>query len=827
MNVSSAFGKTGPIMKYQEIIDKMTLEEKASLTSGADFWSTPAFPQYGIPKMFMSDGPVGVRKQAAAADQLGLNASLPATCYPSPVAVANSWDVVLAEEMAAYLGKEARSQKVNVLLGPGTNIKRNPLCGRNFEYFSEDPFLAGKMAAAYVRGIQSQGISACLKHFAANNQETRRMVIDSIVDERTLREIYLSPFKRGIDEGGLKCLMTAYNRVNETYANENPHLMKDILRNEWKFPGVVVTDWGGSNDRVRGLLAGNNLEMPTTAGETNEEIVSAIRSGALDEKVLDESVDQLLTLVFETSRAIKPEGESFDVSEHHRFAQRVAEESIVLLKNVDQVLPLRNKERIAIIGDFAKNPRYQGAGSSIVNPTKIDNTLTCIGDYGWDYVGYEPGFKRFGRPDKNLIRRAVKLAHSAEVVLLYLGLDEFSEVEGIDRKDMKFPQNQIDLFEKLAELGKKIIIILSCGSSVEMGFADKADAILYASLSGQAGARAVLNVISGRVNPSGKLSESYPFRYEDTPTCNHFPGKEVTVEYREGLFVGYRYYDTHNVPVRYPFGFGLSYTTFQYSNLTWSENEVMFQIKNTGPWAGSEVAQLYISAIGSKVYRPKKELKGFAKIFLKPGETKSVTLPLEKDAFSFFNPETRKWETEDLEYAISVGASSQDIRLTGNLHVSGVVVNPLIRLDQLPSYATGDIQSVGQSEFETLLGRKAPKSTYEFYKKNRLIVGYNTTVDQLRYSRGWLGRLFSWGIRFANRFLHAIGQHKTANVLMMGVVHLPMRGLARMSGGMITWGQLDGLIMAFNGRFFKGIGKFFGAGKKRSKPKNQTDEVKL
>lgn len=807
-------------MKNKDIISKMTLEEKASFMSGKDFWTTTESQKHGIPSMFLSDGPHGLRKQAAAADHLGLNEGIPSTCFPTSATVANSWNDQLGEEMAKYLGKEAASLKVNVLLGPGTNIKRNPLCGRNFEYFSEDPFLAGKMSAAYVRGIQSNGVSACLKHFAANNQEFRRMVIDSIIDERTLREIYLRPFEIGIKEGKLKTLMTSYNMLNGTHTNENTHLMRDILRDEWKYDGLVVTDWGGSNDRVKGLVAGNSLEMPTTGGETNEEIVKAINEKVISESILDENLDYLITLALDTNKAVTKDV-VVDYDEHHLMAQKVAEESIILLKNDNEILPLKSQDKVVIIGDFAKVPRYQGAGSSIVNPTKLDSTLDVISEYDLDYLGFEPGYNRYGKKSNGLIKKAVKLAEKTDIVLLYIGLDEFSEVEGIDRKDMKMPENQVALVEALTKLGKKIVVVLSCGSAIEMDFADKVDAVLHTYLSGQAGARAALNILTGKVNPSGKLSETIPYRYEDTPTAKTFPGKQVTAEYREGLFVGYRYFDSANVAVRYPFGYGLSYTSFEYSNLNVNEKEASFVIKNTGKVLGKEVVQLYIKASGSVVYRPEKELKGFVKVSLLPGESKEVKIKLGKSAFEFFNPDKNVWEVEAGSYAVMIGSSCQDIKLSESIDVTGVKVNPKTKLNQIPTYASGKIQDVSLDEFEVVLGKEVPKPTYDFYKKKRMIVGYNTTVEQLRYSKRWVGRAFSGGVRFGIKALHFFGARSMSNMLTMGLVNLPMRGLAHMSGGAITWGQLDGLIMMFNGHFFKGFGKFLKEGKIRSKKNKQ------
>ncbi|MFA7075790.1 MAG: glycoside hydrolase family 3 C-terminal domain-containing protein, partial [Candidatus Izemoplasmatales bacterium] len=690
-------------MKNSDIIKNMTLEEKASLMSGRDFWTTTSYKKHNIPSIFLADGPHGLRKQAKAADHLGLNVGIPATCFPTAATVANSWNVYLAEKMAEKMGNEAVALKVNVLLGPGTNIKRNPLCGRNFEYFSEDPFLAGKMSAAYIKGIQSNGISACLKHFAANNQEYRRMVIDSIIDERTLREIYLKPFEIGIKEGNLKTLMSSYNMVNGSHTNENMHLMKEILRDEWKYDGVVVSDWGGSNDRVKGLVAGNSLEMPTTNGETNYEIIEAIKNGKISEDVLNENLDRLLTLVFDTDKVISSSDIKLNVKDHHQMAQRAAEESIILLKNEKNILPLNNKDKVAIIGDFAQKPRYQGAGSSIVNPTVLDDTISVIDEFDINYIGFEQGYHRYGKKSNRLVRKAIKLAEKADVVLLYIGLDEYSEVEGLDRLNMKIPTNQVNLFNKLNSLNKKIVVILSCGSAIEMDFADNSDAIVHTYLSGQAGARATLNIITGKVNPSGKLSETIPYKYEDTPNFNYFPGKEITAEYREGLFVGYRYYDTAKVKVRYSFGYGLSYTKFEYSNLRVLENKIKFEISNIGKFDGKEIAQVYVKAKDSMVYRPEKELKGFIKIELKVGETKDVIVKLDEKAFEFYNPDTLKWEVEKATYEILVGSSSQDIRLFSSIDVLGVEVKPSVSLKYIPSYASGNIKNVDFQEFSKIL----------------------------------------------------------------------------------------------------------------------------
>ena len=541
--------------KHQDIIDQLTLKEKASLVTGKDFWQTKNIDKAGIPSAFLSDGPHGVRRQAAAADHLGLNASIPATCYPTAATMANSWDPELGEGLGERLGQEAAVQKVNVLLGPGTNMKRSPLCGRNFEYFSEDPYLAGKMAASYIRGIQSNGISACVKHFACNDQEENRMTLDSVVDERTLREIYLTAFEIAVKEGKTKAIMSSYNLVNGVYANENEHLLVDILRKEWGFEGLVVTDWGGNNDSVLSLKCLNALEMPGNP-DRPDEIVKAIEEGKLEESILDDNVDNLLTIIFDTmENGVNKAPEKFDVEEHHAFAEKCAEESAVLLKN-DGVLPVNNEKKVAFIGDFLFLPRYQGAGSSIVNPTKLDNTKDLLEKCGLNVVGAARGFNRYGKKSKKLHKEAIELAKKAEVVVLYLGLDEVSEAEGLDRKHLHLENNQLELVKDIKELGKQIVVVLSCGSAIEIPFVEDVNAILHGYLNGQAGAQAILNILSGKVNPSGKLSETYPIKLEDVASSDNFPSHTRTIEYREAYGIGYRYFEKANVKVNFPFGFG-------------------------------------------------------------------------------------------------------------------------------------------------------------------------------------------------------------------------------------------------------------------------------
>jgi beta-glucosidase len=803
-------------MRYKPLIEEMTLEEKASLMSGKDFWQTQNIERLGINSLLLADGPHGIRKQAVGSDHPGLNTGMPATCFPTAATVANSWNVELGEKLGEYLGEEAVTQNVNVLLGPGINMKRNPLCGRNFEYFSEDPYLAGKMAAAYIRGIQSHGISACVKHFAVNNQEERRMAIDTIVDERTLREIYLTAFEIAVKEGKTKSIMTSYNRLNGTYTNENMHLMQDILREEWDYKGVVVTDWGGSNDRIAGLLAGNELEMPTTAGETDQEIIEAIKSGKMKEAVLDECVDRLLDLIFTTNIGNRKPHVNFDVEKHHRVAQKAAEESIVLLKNEENILPIRFGKKVAVIGDFAKDARYQGAGSSIVNPTILDHTLDCFEESGITSIGFEQGFERYGKKNLKKIERACELSKKADVVLLYIGLDEVTEAEGQDRQSMRIPENQIDLLNALYEVNPNIVAILSCGSAVEMPWIHKVKGLLHGYLGGQAGARSILRVLSGDVNPSGKLAETYPLHYEDTPSYQHFPGKEVSVEYREGIYIGYRYYDTAGVNVMFPFGFGLSYTSFDYSDIQVSKEGVTFKLTNSGRVAGMEIAQLYIGCQSKDIFRPKKELKGFTKIFINAGETKTVTIPFDDKTFRYFNVKTNQWEIEEAEYEIMIGASSADIRIMETFFVEGTGAPLPYEKNMLPTYYSGKVNNVNVEEFEHLIERKVPDSKWDRTQP----LGYNDTIAQCQYAKGFIAKLGYYGLVFTYWFLRKIGKRSTANLIMMSFYHMPFRGIARMTGGIVNMPMLDGILMMVNGHFFKGLSHVIKEKRKLQKAAN-------
>ena len=803
-------------LKHADLISKLTLEEKASLMSGKDFWQTQEIERLNIPSIFLADGPNGIRKQIAAADHLGLNESLKATCFPTACSVASTWNTELCYEEGKRLSKEAKRQKVNVLLGPGVNIKRDPRCGRNFEYFSEDPYLAGKIAARMVDGAQTEGNSACLKHFACNSQELRRKNVDSIVDERALREIYLMQFEIAIKEGHPKSIMSSYNLVNGEYANENHHICNDILRGEWGFNGMMVSDWGGVDNRVEGIRTGNDLEMPTTAGDTNKDIVKAVQEGKLDEKDLNACVDRLLDVVLTTSEALAKETPDPDLEEHHQFVLKMAEEAVVLLEN-NGVLPLKPENRVGFIGKFAEEPRYQGAGSSQVNAFRVDKILEHKDDYKFNYVGYEPGFSFKGKVSKKLEKKALALANQCDVLVVFAGLDNVTEAEGLDRADIKIPANQLHLIEQLKTTGKKIVVVLSAGAVIEIPFAKEVDGLLHSYLPGQAGSLAVLRILQGDANPSGHLAETYPLKLEDVPTFDLFHMHPNMMEYRESIFVGYRYYEKANKPILYPFGYGLSYTKFEYSNLKVSEKGVSFDVKNVGEFDGKAVPQLYVGKKDSKIFRAVKELKGFAKELIKVGETKHFEIPFDDYSFRYFNVKTNKWEIEDGNYEIYIGESLYDIKLEGSIKKTGTTNVIPYESKELEKYYDCDIKNISHEDFEKLLGREIPNHDISFYKKKRIVIDYWTTVEYLRYSRGWTGRLFAWAIRLVIRLLRRFGNKATANTLIMGVLHEPMRGLSRMTGGAIHWEQLDGLITAFNGHTIKGFHKFFKEGRRIKK----------
>ena len=781
-------------MKHTDIINKLNLEQKCALLSGDTVFTTRGYKNAGVPSITLSDGPNGVRKQAGAADHLGLNPSVPATCFPTAATVACSWDPALGEKIGRAMGEEAAAQEVAVLLGPGLNTKRSPLCGRNFEYFSEDPYLSGKMAAAYVRGIQSEGISACPKHFAVNSQELRRMASDSVVDERTLRELYLTGFEIVVKEAHPKALMSSYNLINGTYANEHAHLLQDILRGEWGFDGAVVTDWGGSNDHALGVKNGSTLEMPAPGGDAVRELLAAVQSGKIAEADVDARLDELLTLVLDTHAAVERHSRSFDADAHHALARRAAGESVVLLKNDDALLPLAEGARVAVIGDFAETPRYQGAGSSAVNSIKVDTFLDCLKDSGLHSVGFAPGFDRQGKPDAAKQAEAVALAAKADAVLLCLGLDEIKESEGLDRADMKLADNQIELLQAVREANPNTVVIVNAGASLETPWLAHCKALVYGALGGQAGAGAMVDVLTGKINPGGKLAETWANAYADTPARDHFAGPGRTVQYREGLYVGYRYYQTAGVPVAFPFGHGLSYTQFAYSDLHADAHSATLTVTNTGDRAGAEIVQLYVAKPNAEIFRPAQELKAFAKVQLAAGESKTVTLTLDDKAFRYWNTRTESWEVEGGTYELRVGASSADIRLTAAVEVIGTdALNPYAG-KALPHYQSGQVQTMPDAEWETLLGRPIPD--------DRVKIDRNMTLGELNHGRSPLGWLV-WAALTA--LLNASYKKGKPDLNVLFQYNMPLRALAKMTNGTISMGMVDGIVMEVQGFWVIGL----------------------
>ena len=781
-------------MKNAEIIAKLNLEQKCALLSGAGTFTTRGCPKAGVPSITLSDGPNGVRKQAGAADHLGLNPSVPATCFPTAATVACSWDPALGEEIGRAMGEEAAAQEVAVLLGPGLNTKRSPLCGRNFEYFSEDPYLSGKMAAAYVRGIQSEGIAACPKHFAVNSQELRRMASDSVLDERTLRELYLTGFEIVVKEAAPKTIMSSYNLVNGTYANENAHLLQDILRRDWGFSGAVVTDWGGSNDHALGVKNGSTLEMPAPGGDAVRELLAAVQSGKITEADVDARLDELLTLVLDTSAAVQKHSRSFDADAHHALARRAAAESAVLLKNDGGILPLATGARVAVIGDFAETPRYQGAGSSAVNSIKVDTLLDCLAQSGLQCAGFAAGFDRQGRPDAAKKAQAVALAQKADTVLLCLGLDEIKESEGLDRVDMKLADNQIELLQAVEQANPNTVVVLNAGASLETPWLAHCRALVYGALGGQAGAGAMVDVLTGKVNPGGKLAETWANSYEETPARDNFAGAGRTVQYREGLYVGYRYYQTAGVPVAFPFGYGLSYTSFAYSDLKVTADSVSLTVTNTGARDGAEIVQVYIAKPGAEIFRPAQELKAFVRVPLAAGESRTVTLPLDDKAFRYWNTRTNGWEIEGGRYEVRVGASSADIRLTANVDIRGTNAPDPYAGKALTHYKSGSVQNVPDAEWEVLLGHPIPQ--------DKVKIDRNMTLGELNHSRSPLGWLI-WAVLTA--LLNASFKKGKPDLNVLFQYNMPLRALAKMTSGAISMGMVDGIVLEAKGFWVIGL----------------------
>ena len=750
-------------------VNQLTLEEKAALCVGKDMWHTQAINRLGIPSIFMTDGPHGIRINE------GTNFTEPsvkATCFPTASLAASSWDKDLIFSLGQALGDEANHYGVQMLLGPGVNIKRSPLGGRNFEYFSEDPHVAGELAAAYINGVQSKGVGTSIKHFAVNNQEHERMLISAEVEERALREIYLRAFEIAVKKARPTSVMCAYNKVNGVYCTENQWLISDILRTEFGFEGLCVSDWGAVNDRVLGVKAGLDLQMPGDGGINTAKIVEAVKSGLLDEKVLDKAVKNNLDHIFKLS-ANKNEKQAFDEEAHHQLAKKIASEGMVLLKNQDKILPLdKRKKQIAVIGKFAKTPRYQGAGSSLVNPTRLDNILNSLNqvENGKFAIRYSDGYNRLGQTNDSLITEAVKIASVSDITIVVAGLPDSYESEGFDRESLDMPEGHNAVIEKVAGVSNKVIVILQNGSPVSMPWIEQVEAILESYLGGQAGGSAIADVLFGNINPSGKLTETFPQKIIDTPSFLTWPGENRKTLYNEGIFVGYRYYDKKEIKPLFPFGYGLSYTNFEYSdlqlnkaNITDSENlTVSCKIKNIGKYDGKEVVQLYVHEIKSGVFRPVKELKAFDKIALKQGEEKVVRFVLDPRDFQYYSTKYNSWKSDSGEFEILVGSSSDDIRLSVKVNLSATQKHN----------QTYDINSTIQDINEHPIGAEFVKAIRQISSANKKVEGLTDIEKEA-----------------------AIKQQKMNEASMM---EMPLKKIITLSAGRISESRIKELIDRIN-----------------------------
>ncbi len=791
-------------MSVEAILDKMSLKDKIALCSGASFWETKEMKKYGIPSMFMCDGPHGLRKQVNAKDMLGLNQSLPATCFPTAVSTGASWDEALMERIGRAIGAEAAQKQVGLVLGPGANLKRNPLCGRNFEYFSEDPYLTGKMAAGFIRGLQENGTSASLKHYACNSQEENRFTSDGILDERTMRELYLTGFEIAVKEARPDTVMCAYPKVNGVHCSDSKELLQDILREEWGFEGLVVTDWSAMNDRIEGFLAGCDLNMPGGSAYMEKEVLQAVKSGRLSEEAVDACARRVLELVckerrgMEEASRLSERGERvalFDKEAHHALAREAAEQGAVLLKNEDHILPLQQSKQAALIGHMAKHPRYQGGGSSHINPYQTLSAAEVM--YRCTYA---PGCDGQGDTNEELLAEAVQAAGQADVAVVFVGLPEKYECEGFDRENLQLPKGHLRLLDAVCEANSNVVVVLTCGSVVECPWADKVKAILYVGLPGQAGGHAIANLLYGKANPSGRLTESWPYAYEDCITKNFYGQKDA--QYRESVYVGYRYYDKADIAVRWPFGYGLSYTEFAYSELQIAGDTVTVTVTNVGERDGAEVVQLYVEAPVGGLHRPVRELKGFQKVFLTPGESKEVKFTLEERSFALWDG---GWKVPAGEYGILVGGSDKEQLLCGVIYKEG---EPVV----IPSWQPGSWyeQLQGeptQEEWEAMLGRR-----YEEKKPVKGQFTMDNSVIEMMESCGMMRLIYKVTEKIVAGGIDGPKDDSNPEYRMMMAASVggPLRSMQIASG--MKGGLFKGLLQIANGHIFKGILTMLGLG---------------
>lgn len=807
---------------YEKILSEMTLEEKASLCSGLTFWRTKQIDRLGVPSVWLSDGPNGVRKEKAASGTNVMRPAEIATCFPTAVTMASSWDLDLIEEVGEALATESKALQVTTLLGPGVNIKRSPLCGRNFEYFSEDPFVSGKMGVAFVKGVQDNGVGVSLKHFAANSQEYLRMSSDSIVDERTLREIYLPAFEMVVKETQPLTVMCSYNKLNGEYLSDNKRMLTDILRDEWGYENIVVSDWGAVNDRVAGIKAGMDLEMPGNKGMNDRNIVKAVNNGSLAIEDLDKVVLRMLKFAYECKEKETTTVEQNLVG-HHKLVRKVAANSAVLLKNDNNTLPLAKGKNIAVIGALAKTPRYQGSGSSHINPPKTVSFVDAMKQEN-ERFEYADGYKIKGDGyKKSLIKKACKVAKDKDVVIVFIGLTDSYESEGFDRDHLELPKSHVILMEELSKVNKNIVVVLSCGSPVKVDvWENKAQSIINMYLGGQAVGEATYDVLFGNVNPSGKLAETFPCENKDNIVADYYRMGPRSVEYREGIFVGYRYFDTVNKPVKYPFGYGMSYTTFEYSNYKLSSKSikqgekliVSVDITNTGSVEGAEVVQVYVKDIVSTTFRPNKELKGFAKVSLQPNQTKTIEIQLDDRSFSYYNTAINDWHIESGEFEIMVGASIADIKFSEIVQVESANPNapvPDYRATA-PCYydiANGKEQSqIPAEQFEVLYGKALPDNSP--CVKGTLTL--NNSLKQVSCSAfgKFLYSMFVFGSKIV-----AIGT-ENPDMITKSVKDMPLRSLSGFTGGFLSQMTVEGIVDMCNGTK-GGFRKFMRGFKRKNK----------
>ena len=797
-------------MKYADLISKMTVEEKASLCSGRDMWHFKGIERLGIPPIMVSDGPHGLRTQKDSGVSTQMNVSVDATCFPLACSTACSWDRDLVKEIAKRIGEEAQKEDVQVVLGPGVNIKRSPLCGRNFEYFSEDPYLSGELGAAFVDGLQSQGVGTSVKHYAVNNQETYRMSVNAVVDERTMREIYLPAFEAVVKKSNPATVMSSYNLINGQSATENVHVLDDILEKEWNYKGIVISDWGAVNHRVDGVKAGMHVEMPSSGGMNDELIVEAVKAGTLDEKILDERVDRILDVVFDLYNKRK-QGATYDVKEHNEFARKAAAECCVLLKNKNKILPLNKKDKILVVGEMARSPRFQGAGSSFINCHKITSALEAFDEDGIKYE-FEPGYYKKTRKDcSKLIDSAVAKAKNFEKVIIFAGLPGEYEAEGFDRKNMDMPASHNELISRIAGVNKNVVVVLSAGAVVTMPWINDVRGVLLAGLAGQNSGGAVADVLYGKANPCGKIAETYPLKLAHVPSSAYFPGERYNVEYREGLYVGYRYFESVDAPVLFPFGFGLSYTTYNYRDLTVDKTafkadegvKVRVTVDNTGDRDGKEIVQLYVLHNGKAVYMPKVQLRAFDKVDVAVKSSATVTFMLDKRAFAFYDVNEKDWVVESGDYEIAVGGNVRELKCRVTVKVEGTDSSK-IKSTAKGWYLSPDVKkAVSDEDFNSLFIDGVPTRV-----SHECIKGQFTSDDSLEdmSKTSGLARFALSIMRPLMRMSMHVDKYDPNYLMICEVMQTsPLRSLAFSSQGAFNMKMVDGLLIMMNGHFFKGL----------------------